>query len=98
MNDVEQQKATEDVPPSEAATGAEAKRLAARRRFLGRGAAAGSGLVIVTMYHERSFAQVAYSKVSSVEECHSIGGTTSGETVPGSITGTTRIKCYGGAR
>ncbi len=36
---------------------AEAKRMAARRRFLARGAAGGSGLLIVTLCHQRAIAR-----------------------------------------
>lgn len=47
-------------PPNLSPTGtpsAEEKRMAARRRFLARGAAGGSGLLIVTLVHQRAFAQ-----------------------------------------
>ena len=63
------------VPPDAAAT-AEAKRRAARRRFLARGGA-GSGLAIVTLYHQRAFATWSVDRtvlVSSPETCASIGG------------------------
>jgi hypothetical protein len=50
-----------ELPPviDNATTSAEAKRIAARRRFLLRGAAAGPGVVIVTLCHRRAFAQFA---------------------------------------
>lgn len=59
---------------------AEAKRHAARRRFLGRSAAAGSGLLIVTLFHRRAFAWDSWGTtskthlVSSIEACNSYGG------------------------
>lgn len=56
---------------------AEGKRRAARRRFLGRSAAAGSGLLIVTLFHRRAFAWDNWTKlnlVSSIEACNSYGG------------------------
>lgn len=51
----------------------ERKRADARRRFL-RGATAGSGLLIITVYHQRAFAGKKVL-VSSVETCASLTGT-----------------------
>ena len=55
---------------------AEKRRIAARRRFLKGGSAAGSGLVILTISHQRSFASGTAQEVyvSSVAACSSIGG------------------------
>lgn len=68
----------QDEPLVEASTTAEEKRRAARRRFLGRSAAAGSGLVIVTLVHTRAFAwgttNTDQHLVSSIEACKSWGG------------------------
>lgn len=67
-------------PPLDGPGSAEDKRLAARRRFLGRGAAAGSGLLIVTLFHRRAFAWSSWDNttklnlVSSIEACNSYGG------------------------
>jgi hypothetical protein len=55
MNEPNQDKTPEELQTD--ASIAEAKRLAARRRFLGRGTAAASGLVIVTLCHQRAFAK-----------------------------------------
>jgi hypothetical protein len=63
-----------DKPATESAP-AEAKRTAARRRFLNLGAA-GSGIVIVTLFHQRS--AIAGAKkvfVSSALVCASLHGT-----------------------
>ena len=54
---------------------AEAKRRAARRRFVARGAAAGSGLLIVTLYHQRGLAASKKIFTSSAEMCLSLKGT-----------------------
>jgi hypothetical protein len=58
-----------DLAPSEA------KRLAARRRFL-RGTTAGSGIVIVTLFHRRAAAQERQRRIlaSSPEACISMTG------------------------
>ena len=54
---------------------AEAKRLAARRRFLKHGAV-GSGVAVVTLYHTRGHAGgVNPVYVSSKAACNSLGGT-----------------------
>ena len=52
------------------------KRRAARRRFLARGTKVGSGLLIVTLYHQRGWAGGS-KKIftSSVEMCMSLLGT-----------------------
>ena len=44
-------------------------------RFLKQGATAGSGLVIYTIYHNRSFAGTKKIMVSSAEACTSMHGT-----------------------
>ena len=62
-----------DAQP-DAPAAAEEKRRAARRRFLGRSAAAGSGLAIVTLYHTRAFATNGEKKISSFAECSSMHG------------------------
>jgi hypothetical protein len=56
----------------EAPVTAKEKRRAARRRFLGRSAATGSGLAIVTLFHTRAFAQGQNLK-STIEACGSAG-------------------------
>jgi hypothetical protein len=65
-----------------AVRGGEAKRRAARRRFLARGTAVGSGLLIVTLYHQRGIAGGS-KKIftSSAEMCLSLKGTP-GKTEP----------------
>lgn len=60
-------------PDVDVATPAEAKRRAARRRFLGRSAAVGSGLGITTLFHTRAFGQ-NLNLVSSIEACTSFPG------------------------
>jgi len=55
MNESNQHKTSDELQTDTSV--AEAKRLAARRRFLGRGTAAASGLVIVTLCHQRAFAK-----------------------------------------
>ena len=64
---------------------AEAKRRAARRRFLGQSAATGSGLVVVTLFHTRAFARQPTTQngttthlVSSIEACNSWAGAAGG--------------------
>ena len=76
MNGVEPDKNLDNEANSGSLSPAETKRRTARRRFLARGAAAGSGLLIVTLHHERSFATIQTNNkyVSSPEQCHSIGG------------------------
>jgi hypothetical protein len=62
---------------------AEAKRRAARRRFLRLGGVAGPAFVILTVYHERSFGGQTFRLtankgkiwVSSAMTCTSLGGT-----------------------
>ena len=65
--------------PNSAAEGtpAEAKRRVARRRFLAKSGAAGSGMLIVTLYHQRGFGKDKPPKkviLSSPEACLSLGG------------------------
>ncbi|MEO8304438.1 MAG: hypothetical protein ABI724_09985 [Betaproteobacteria bacterium] len=98
MNGVEPNKAVENDADSVASVPAETKRKAARRRFLARGTAAGSGLLIVTLYHQRGMANPHGQKVlvSSIETCASIGGKKAGEKdVKDSVTGkkVKRIEC-----
>ena len=54
---IEQQDLPNGDSPRPDSASAEAKRMAARRRFLARGAAGGSGLLIVTLCHQRAFAR-----------------------------------------
>jgi len=54
---------------------AEDRRVAARRRFLRQSTAAGSGILIYTIPHTRSFAGSKKVIVSSVAACESRGGT-----------------------
>jgi hypothetical protein len=53
---------------------AEKKRLEARRRFMKSGAA-GSGAVVLTVYHTKGYAGSKKVVLSSVEACTSLGGT-----------------------
>jgi hypothetical protein len=72
------EKLDNDVEAGRPATGegtAEDRRVAARRRFLRKGAAAGSGVLIYTIHHNRSFAGTKKVFVSSVAACESRGGT-----------------------
>ena len=58
---------------------AEAKRTAARRRFLKQGAAAGSGILVVTLHHQRAIAGKSKQiMTSSAATCTSLGGTSKG--------------------
>jgi hypothetical protein len=62
--------------PSALTPAAEAKRRAARRKFLMRSTAAGSGFLIVTLYHQRSMATQRDPNtmyVSSATTCTSLG-------------------------
>jgi len=60
--------------PGEQPPPAEAKRLAARRRFL-KGGAAGSGAAVLTLYHTKGYASKGKKVVlSSTQACLSIGG------------------------
>jgi|OpeIllAssembly_1097287.scaffolds.fasta_scaffold2574893_1 hypothetical protein len=100
MSDTPNDNPHSNTPP-EAATGADAKRLAARRRFLARGTAAGSGFAIVTLYHQRAFAWRFGGRdkvlVSSPETCLSLGGKAKGTSskVKDSVTGKSvkRFEC-----
>ena len=91
MNGVEPNKAIDRGADSGVPSSTETKRRAARRRFLARGTAAGSGVLIVTLYHQRGFAKSNHAKkifVSSPERCLSLGGTDHGEKkVKDSVTG-----------
>jgi hypothetical protein len=73
----DQAKSTTPAPASpDPVSAADAKRRAARRRFLARGSA-GSGMVIVTLYHQRAFGTYTTDRTilaSSPEACHSLGG------------------------
>ena len=82
------------VPPASAI--GEDKRRAARRRFLMRGAA-GSGVVIVTLYHQRTaLAKKTSIYTSSPEFCLSLQGTPSRKTtmVPNPDNPTQKIPAY----
>lgn len=76
MDDDGQRKVTALGQADEAEPSAESRRAAARRRFLKQGATAGSGLVIYTIHHQRSFAGGSTTTVyvSSVAACASVGG------------------------
>ena len=82
---------TQGESPPELSSGAETKRRTARRKFLARGTAAGSGMLIVTLYHQRAYGGDKAKKVlvSSPETCRSIGGTPTGheKQVKDSVTG-----------
>lgn len=54
---IEQENLPNGEPLQPESASAEAKRMAARRRFLARGAAGGSGLLIVTLCHQRALAR-----------------------------------------
>ena len=72
------EKPDNDIEAGRPATGegtAEDRRVAARRRFLRRGTAAGSGVLIYTIHHNRSFAGTKKVIASSVAACESRGGT-----------------------
>jgi hypothetical protein len=76
MTDKKPSPQTEVAPVPDGTVSAETKRRAARRRFLRQGGAAGSGLLIVTLSHQRAFAgskKTVYT--STAETCYSIGGT-----------------------
>jgi hypothetical protein len=76
MNDVEPDKTLDNEANSGASSPAETKRQTARRRFLARGTAAGSGLLIVTLYHQRGLANGTELLLRSSElDCTSIGRT-----------------------
>lgn len=57
---------------------AEAKRTAARRRFLKQGTAAGTGILIVTLHHQRAIAGAKKIMTSSAAVCASLHGTSKG--------------------
>ena len=59
---------------------AQSKRAAARRRFLKRGAAAGTGILVVTLHHQRAMAGAKKIMASSVGTCLSLGGSSKGTT------------------
>ena len=61
--------------PHDNADAAEVKRTAARRRFLKRSAGAGTGIFIVTYYHQRAHAGGKKIMTSSAAVCTSLGGT-----------------------
>jgi len=72
------EKPDNDVEAGIPATGegtAEDRRVAARRRFLRQGTATGSGILIYTIHHNRSFAGTKKVIASSVAACTSRGGT-----------------------
>src|SRR5512137_1298431 len=72
------EKPDKDIGAGHPATGegtAEERRVAARRRFLRQGTAAGSGVLIYTIHHNRSFAGTKKVIASSVAACESRGGT-----------------------
>lgn len=74
MSDDKQNDGTAPDLPSAVDPAAQERRVAARRRFLRQGAAAGSGIVIYTIHHNRAFAGTKKVFVSSVAACESRGG------------------------
>jgi hypothetical protein len=64
---------TPDGPQSPGGSPSDVRRNDARRRFLREGAAAGSGLVIYTIHHQRSFAGAKKVIASSPLACQSLG-------------------------
>ena len=76
MDNSEQDEMRVPETPASGQISIDAKRAAARRRFLTRGAAAGSGALIVTLYHQR--ANAATIMTSSPEVCLSMHGTVQG--------------------
>jgi hypothetical protein len=75
MSEVKPQNDSDGVTPAGEPSKAEVKRLAARRRFLKRGAAAGSGAVVLTLYHTKGYAGGKKVVLSSAMACMSLGGT-----------------------
>ena len=59
---------------------AESKRTNARRRFLRQGAAAGTGILVVTLHHQRAMAGAKKVMASSAGTCASLGGSSKGTT------------------
>lgn len=99
---------TDAGPATSTPSAAEAKRLAARRRFLKLGGVTGPAFVILTVYHRRSWGGSLDFRltpnragqtlwVSSATTCMSLGGrvTTSAKEVTDSLTGkqVTRVGC-----
>ena len=80
MSENKQDEGIEPGLPALSESAAEERRLAARRRFLRQGAAAGSGVLIYTIHHSRSFGKDPKDGgpkkvlVSSPAACASIGG------------------------
>lgn len=64
------------VPDEGDPSSTEARRMAARRRFLGRSAAVGTGAIVYTIHHARSFAGGGTTTyyLSSPEHCMSLTG------------------------
>lgn len=81
MSEVKPQNDSDGASPAGEPNQAEVKRLAARRRFLKRGAAAGSGAVVLTLYHTKGYAGGKKVVLSSTVACMSLGGTPSTKTV-----------------
>jgi|ERR1041385_6477921 len=74
MSEKDQQDSSPGTPPAERPDAAEEKRLEARRRFVSRGAA-GSGAVVLTLYHSKgAVAKAKKVNLSSAEACQSLGG------------------------
>lgn len=86
------------TPESAPQTGVEPSAAAGRRRFLSRGSAIGAGVVIMTVHHQRGFAQTRTLVVSSAAVCASLGGSAGGAAVypeGTSLAGQTGIECNG---
>jgi hypothetical protein len=84
MNNDESKKATEGE-----LDGAEAKRTAARRRFLKQGTAVGTGILVVTLHHQRAMAGGTTIMTSSAGTCLSLKGTVQGTTQVHNVTNPT---------
>jgi len=75
MNEKDLQDGSAGTPPAEQPDPAEAKRLRARRRFMKDGAA-GSGAIVLTLYHTKGYAGGGKKvNLSSEQACLSMGGT-----------------------
>jgi len=78
MTDHQRNEGTQDAAPA----AGERSSLPARRRFLARGTAVGTGVVVMTVHHQRGFAQTAPLVVSSAATCNSLGRGVAAENVP----------------
>ena len=98
MTDHQRNEGTQDAAPADDARSS----VPARRRFLARGSAVGTGVVVMTVHHRRGFAQTAPLVVSSAATCNSLGRGVAAEGVPypegHSLynTGATGVQCTDG--